>query len=178
MRTAVAWFERIGTALAVLISLLFMAAIGGVVLAVHSGYQAAAMETGSMAPAIRVGDMAVLQKTTPESIHVGDTITFAAPVAGNPLVTHRVVKIEQTTGGPVFTTKGDANAAPDQWTVHYSGSAWKVVRVLPSAGAAFDFMQGTGGRIVIGVLIFVIVLALLAPAPSSSSRPRATGAAA
>lgn len=178
MRTAAAWFERLGTALAILITLAFILAIAAVGVAVHGGYQAAVMQTGSMTPVIRVGDLALIERTQPSAVHVGDMITFAAPVNGNPLVTHRVVKITTTAAGPVFTTKGDANASPDLWSVHYAASAWKVVGVVPAAGAVFDFMQGAGGRVIIGALIFIIVLALIAPSPRAAAGPRTTDVAA
>jgi signal peptidase len=163
MKTAGVWFERVGVALALLITTLFAATIAMSAIAVHSGYQAVAMVSDSMRPTIGAGDLVVIRQTAPAQIRVGDMITFAAPVQRSPLVTHRVVSIETTASGPVFKTKGDANQSPDMWTIHYSRSAWKVTQVLPGGGAALDFMQGDGGRVVIGVLIFIIVLALIGP---------------
>ena len=166
------WTERVTIAIAVVITVVIGAGIAIVAVGVHGGYQAVAMSTGSMAPGIRPGDMAIIQRTDPRQLRVGDVITFAAPIDGAPIVTHRIVSIEAGGAGPTFKTKGDANQAPDVWTVHYSSTAWRVTRVLPSAGAALDFLQGTGGRVITGVLIFVIVLALIsAPSPTNRRPP-------
>ena len=55
---------------------------------------------------------------------------------------------------------------------------WRVTRVVPSAGSVLDFLQGTGGRAVTGVLIFLVVLALISAQSPSDRRPPAvpTGA--
>lgn len=174
-RSLPAVVERVGTIVAMAVTVLFVIAIASVAIGVHMGYQAVLMQTGSMTPSINPGDMAILDRTTPASIRVGDAITFVEPDTSNTLVTHRVVAIAQTAAGPMFTTKGDANQAPDRWSVHYSASAWKVSAVLPGVGYALAFLQGTGGRVVVGVLIFVIVLALIGP--SSARRDDATPAA-
>ncbi|MEM4267942.1 MAG: signal peptidase I [Candidatus Woesearchaeota archaeon] len=56
------------------------------------------------------GDIIVLFGTKPEKIRVGDVIVFRSKRA-YPII-HRVIDIEETTKGRVFTTKGDHNPAP------------------------------------------------------------------
>jgi signal peptidase I len=148
-----------------------------VLVGVHNGYQAVAMQTGSMSPAIRPGDLAVVHRTAPQDIRVGDAITFVAPVIGSPMVTHRVLSIDNGPGGPAFHTKGDANGTADPWVVHYSAIGWKVTSVLGGVGAFFDFLSGTGGRIAVAVLVFALVFALVtAPAALRSHATAKTAA--
>ncbi|MBQ7136444.1 MAG: signal peptidase I [Bacilli bacterium] len=76
-------------------------------------YQPAAIISDSMLPLFARGDMIVIEKLDKEDIEnikVGDVIKF---LTENYYVIHRVHEIEQTDDGPLFTTKGDNNNAPD-----------------------------------------------------------------
>jgi len=76
-------------------------------------YQPAAIISDSMLPLFARGDMIVIEKVDEkdiENIKVGDVIKF---LTENYYVIHRVHAIEQTDEGPLFTTKGDNNNAPD-----------------------------------------------------------------
>jgi len=75
------------------------------------GYGLYAVRTASMTPALKVGDLVVEERVDPTTIHVGDVITLAT--ANGATVTHRVETVTPNDVGPVFTTRGDANASPD-----------------------------------------------------------------
>jgi signal peptidase I len=155
------WLQRIAVLVALAISVAVAAAVVAVVISAHNGYQVVAMQTGSMSPAIKPGDLAIIHRTDPNAIRVGDAITFQAPIRGNPIVTHRVVSIVRGPAGPTFHTKGDANQSVDPWVIHYASTGWTVSRVLRGVGAAFDFVSGGGGRVLTGILVFVLVFALV-----------------
>ena len=70
--------------------------------------------TNSMAPALAMGDSVVVKPCAPADIKVGDIITLCVDKERNMLLTHRVVNIEQTQNGLIFTTRGDANNMDDQ----------------------------------------------------------------
>ncbi len=89
------------------------------------------IETGSMEPVYKPGDLVFMQKLTNEqkdNLKVGDIITFRTSIdingdgkAGD-LNTHRIHAHEE--GTLTFVTKGDHNPAPDNegstpYTVHY-----------------------------------------------------------
>ena len=167
------WLQRIAAVVAVLITAVVATSLVVVLIGAHNGYQAVAMQTGSMSPAIKPGDLAILHQTAPQDIRVGDAITFVAPVNGSPMVTHRVVSIDNGPAGPVFHTKGDANQSADPWVVHYSHTGWKVTTVLGGVGAFFDFISGSGGRVVVAALVFTLVFALVT-APAALRSRRAT----
>jgi signal peptidase I len=79
--------------------------------------------TPSMGTAAPVGTLLWVEPVAYSDIHVGDFITFRPPGAGH-TYSHRVISI-----GPDGTlhTKGDANSAPDPWTLSRRDVVGKVV---------------------------------------------------
>lgn len=75
--------------------------------AVVAGMQPVAITSGSMEPALAVGDVVLLDPPGAE-LAVGEVVTFRRSDGG--LVTHRIVGID---GEGMLTTRGDANADPD-----------------------------------------------------------------
>lgn len=53
------------------------------------------------------GDILFITRANPDELKVGDTIIFNAG-SNNPII-HRIVKIEETTQGKIFSTMGDNN---------------------------------------------------------------------
>jgi len=88
--------------------------------------------SGSMRPALEVGDIAILVETPPRLIEVGDIINYRR---GEAAVLHRVHEI-RTEDGRIFVTKGDANTAPDRETVSPEQIRGKVVACIPKLGWA------------------------------------------
>lgn len=91
--------------------------------------------TGSMQPAISIGDVAVIHKLPKEKIRseveVGDIILFSMDEIK---VTHRVIGITEIEDNYFYATKGDANHAPDSgWTLQ-DNIQGKVVMVVPKVG--------------------------------------------
>lgn len=98
------------------------------------GYGILRTLTGSMEPAIPVHSLVVVQQTDPAELQVGDIITFEATEGAldGALNTHRIVQIDEGSAGPVFHTKGDANAVEDAQTVSADHVIGRVV--FASAG--------------------------------------------
>ena len=76
-----------------------------------AGHGVFAVRSGSMNPALEVGDLVVTRRVDPSEIEPGDVITL--DTGSRAVLTHRVVAVQDTDDGPVFTTRGDANATPD-----------------------------------------------------------------
>lgn len=96
-----------------------LAAVGGVVCLVlvgvawAGGISLVLFRTGSMAPEIPTGSLAVVREVNAADVGVGDIVTVDRP--GALPVTHRVIDTVGT--GPVMLTlQGDANPAPDAET--------------------------------------------------------------
>ena len=88
--------------------------------------------TGSMEPTITCEDEAYgAVPSGPESIAVGDIITFSSPadcLNGN--IVHRVVAIEIVDGAYFYQTQGDASATPDPCLVPFSAVGYRVVDII------------------------------------------------
>ena len=75
------------------------------------GHGLFAVRSDSMAPDLRVGDLLMVDRISPDAVRPGDVVTIS--VGAGTTVTHRVVSVTATDNGPMFTTKGDANATAD-----------------------------------------------------------------
>lgn len=85
-----------------------------VVLAWARGVSLVLFRTGSMAPTIPAGSLAVVQEVGSDVVEIGDVVTVDRP--GRLPVTHRVVDVGRGTDPVTLTLQGDANAAPDAET--------------------------------------------------------------
>jgi signal peptidase len=87
--------------------------------------------SGSMEPAYPVGSLIYVKAVPPEQVEVGDPITFR--LQGDQIVgTHRVIAIDPASQH--FTTKGDANNAPDASPVPYQALIGIPVFCVPYLG--------------------------------------------
>jgi signal peptidase len=105
----------------------------------------AIVRSGSMAPAMPIGSLALILPIRPAEVKVGDIIVFqppAHPTILNPDVTvsHRVVEV-QSDGGLYFTTKGDANEDPDIFPIPATNVQGKVVFNIPRLGYAVSSLM-------------------------------------
>ena len=78
------------------------------------GFQRYVITSGSMTGTYDRGSLVFDRVVPTASLHAGDVITFQPPGHAG-LVTHRIASVRTVRGQRVFTTKGDANRAPDAW---------------------------------------------------------------
>lgn len=97
------------------------------------GWEGVLVLTGSMEPTVDAGGVAFVDKVPADDIRVGDIMTFTRANSDQQL-THRVTAVTQTEKGLQFRTKGDANRAPDGWTVTPRQVIGKVRFALPNLG--------------------------------------------
>ncbi len=125
----------------------------------HFGWRVGAVLTESMAPRLKVGSLVVAVPVAPDTIKVGDIITFRPTTGGKTMITHRVIGIEQNS--PLrFETMGDANVKADPDTVHQQNVFGKVYFNVPSVGFLTEFLKTPLG-FVFGMVIPGIVLITL-----------------
>jgi len=108
--------------------------------------------TGSMEPAIPVGSVVVLKPVDTETLKTGDIICFKLSEPTS--ITHRIINI--TNEG--FTTKGDANEDPDQWTVKKENIIGKLVFTIPYIGYIDYFVRTPTGLILLIVLPAILII--------------------
>ena len=102
-----------------------------------------AVLSGSMEPAFPVGSMIYVKAVDPESIEVGDPITFYWDKESGVIATHRVIEID----GEGFHTKGDANEGEDFNDVPYSDLIGRVSRHYPMLGALMEIYTSNVGKV-------------------------------
>jgi signal peptidase len=95
------------------------------------GFYPTIVASGSMSPALEVGDMSIVISTNPSNIQVGDVIQYWQ---GEEMNLHRVVQIQETESGVEFITKGDANNVPDTIPVTADQIRGKLIFTIPKVG--------------------------------------------
>jgi signal peptidase len=100
--------------------------------------------SGSMRPALDVGDVVIIAKVPADTIKPGDIIQFRE--AEGVAVIHRVVEIHETEAGKFFITQGDANSEPDANPVIPENVVGRAIFDIPKIGwAAIAVKQLFGG---------------------------------
>ena len=169
------WINRLATVTALAATILAVATLALALVGGRMGYRAVFMTTGSMRPAIAPGDLVILRPVDPASIHLGDVITFQAPIGSHELVTHRVVAVTSSAQGITFRTKGDANQVADIWIVHYQDLGWVEVTRVHGFGAVTAFLGSLPGRLLVVLIVFLLALGLLLPDRPERREPAGTG---
>jgi signal peptidase len=119
--------------------------------AVALSYRTYVVLTGSMAPAMPVGTLLVVEPVAAARVAVGDVVTFPHPDRPSETVTHRVVRVDDGPLGRFLQTKGDANPVPDAWRVPASGEVWRVALVVPHLGRLYQAAADPSARL--GLLV-------------------------
>ena len=123
------------------------------------GLQVFNVISGSMEPTYSVGDLLYVKTVDPDSVKVGDPITF---VLNEDLVvaTHRVVAVDSE--NRQFTTKGDANENEDAAPVHFNNLVGVPVFAVPLLGYVSAYIQSPPGMYVaIGIVVALLTVVFL-----------------
>lgn len=124
------------------------------------------VQTPSMEPTFKVGDIIIGTKLSPEQMKdmkVGDIITYAAgDLDGDgvrDLNTHRITEVITGEDGEVsYRTKGDGNIAADTTPVSWQYVICKCTEKdrIPALGSVLNFLQQPTGFLVVVVLPLVL----------------------
>ena len=113
------------------------------------GYKLFTVQSGSMQPAFKIGSLVVV-KPAGEYV-IGEVITFKnAPTP----TTHRIQNISEG----IYTTKGDANDAPDSEPARREQILGKVVLAVPYAGFPVAFAKSKEGFMLLIVIPATIII--------------------
>ena len=99
------------------------------------------VRSGSMAPGMPIGSLALFTQASATDLRVGDVIAFDRPDMHGVVVTHRIAAFEHVDGRTQIITKGDANAETDPWRVTAAGSGSRRVANVPFAGYVLGYTQ-------------------------------------
>jgi signal peptidase len=120
------------------------------------GLESLVVASGSMTPSMAVGSVAMTREVNARSISTGDIVSFRHRGSGE-TTTHRVVDIQVQGTQVLFTTKGDANNAPDPEPVVVDAKIHRVEYVVPAAGYAVRYARSPLGAV---VLFFIPIAGL------------------
>ncbi len=147
----------------VVIAFLIIVALGVVFSAfnIPGGYKLFTVQSGSMKPAIKVGNVVIIQPK--ENYKEEDIITFKKENERNVVnprmtTTHRVIEIKQEDNKTLYTTKGDANNSADSTPVDKDLVLGKVSLAIPFLGYPISFAKTQTGLIILIIVPAVIII--------------------
>ncbi len=121
------------------------------------GYKNFIVLTGSMKPALNIGDIVIVKET--DNIKKGDIISFKNQES---VVTHRVYEIRKENGKDYYITKGDANSGTDDDLLSIEDIEGKYCFKIPFIGNIILFLQKPIGIIILfSILGFCLLLSSL-----------------
>lgn len=144
-------------------------------------YRTVTMLTGSMAPQVPVGAMAIDVAEPVSALRPGQIVSFHAPEPGHPVVTHRVVSVQRRDGNVLIRTRGDANSGDDPWlAVVHGDKVWRVRAVVPVMGQAIRVLRTPAVHLLVawvvpGALFAWLVVGLWRPSKTSGRRRARNG---
>ena len=115
---------------------------------------------GSMEPTIHKGSLVIDEPVSADKLRLGDIITFDHY---DQTTTHRIVGLEGSTSGAMFSTKGDANQVTDPEPLAFPGRVGLVKLAIPGVGYAVAWMQYIWrlGATLVAAMIFFTCAAMV-----------------
>ncbi|WP_067501717.1 signal peptidase I [Actinoplanes sp. TFC3] len=133
-----------------------------------AGLRSDVVMSGSMAPALRPGDVVVAVPVDARTLRPGQIIVFRDPAAAGRLVVHRFIRYAPS---GALITKGDANTAEDGTPVPRSAVAGLARVRIPGAGLArYWFVTSHTGYLAVAALA-LLGLVVVATRPGVAVRP-------
>jgi len=131
---------------------------------------------GSMEPTIHKGSLVIDEPVSADKLRLGDIITFDHY---DQTTTHRIVGVEGSANGAMFSTKGDANTVTDPEPLSFPGRVGLVKLAVPGVGYAVAWMQyiwRLGATLVAAVIFFACaaMVFLKKDKPAAAPAPRST----
>lgn len=124
-----------------------------VVIPAASGSTPYTILTTSMEPGMPPGTLIIVKPADPQTIQVGDVVTYQIASNKPEVITHRVIQIIDSTSGADrrFVTQGDNNGSPDGEikAVQIRGIVWYAV---PYVGYINNLVNGDSRSVIIPII--------------------------
>lgn len=123
------------------------------------GYMPFSIQTQSMEPTIKAGDVVIGKEVDFNTLKEGDIITYWTTVDEQKILnTHRITKVISNGKGsvPSFKTKGDNNQIEDEYTVGAADIVAKYNSKISGLGKAVDFLETQKGFFICIVLPLIL----------------------
>lgn len=111
-------------------------------------YRTFTVLSGSMEPSIPVGSMIFDREVDAADLTRGDVVTFHPPGQPDKLVSHRILRVEETKTGSFLVTRGDANGVADDWRIPAQGTGLRYEFHVPYLGYVVGGLLTPVGRLV------------------------------
>lgn len=123
-----------------------------------AGYTPMVVQSDSMVPTFKTGDLILIRKCDPATLEEGDIITFHTIIMNEyALNTHRIVKIDEQNGYRSYTTMGDNNnGIADTHIISDGDIVGAYVGKVSGLGRVMEFMSSS-----IGFLLLIVLPMLL-----------------
>lgn len=105
----------------------------------YLGVKPTVIYSGSMHPALAVGDIALIENVDTDELKEGDIIQYINEL--NNTIIHRIVEIEISEGKKYFITKGDANELYDSPPITKQRILGKSIFTIPKLGLIQIFVR-------------------------------------
>jgi len=127
-----------------------------------------------MSPSIRTGALLLDRSIRAGDAKVGDVVTFRDPRESSRYMTSRVVDIKTVAGVALFTTKGDASATSEEWSVPTSGQINRVSIHVARLGSLVVWLRTGAGLITLALtpLGLMLLVSLLRERDPAWESPR------
>lgn len=136
------WTRR---AIVATITMVSLTAVAALCLAVV-GYRPLIVRSGSMEPALGVGDVVLVEDVKADQLAVGDVTTIRDPSEVSDSLTHRVRAVTTVDGVLTLITRGDANTTSETFTLAPSAVVGRVVTRVPIVGTLVAWAGSDGVR--------------------------------
>lgn len=123
------------------------------------GYMPFSIQTQSMEPTIKAGDVVIGKEVDFNTLKEGDIITYWTTVDEQKILnTHRITKVISNGKGsvPSFKTKSDNNQIEDEYTVAAADIVAKYNSKISGLGKAVDFLETQKGFFICIVLPLIL----------------------
>jgi signal peptidase I len=120
------------------------------------GWRALTVVSGSMEPALNVGDVVISRQIPAGLAQPGQVVTFSDPSRAKKLITHRVRSVSIVDGMARFVTRGDANTGVERWSIPADGKVGLVERRVPKVGYVAVYARTRIGMLALLVPLLVI----------------------
>ncbi len=132
--------------------------VAGALLLAFLGYRPMVDRSGSMVPAIRVGDVVITEWVHADRIRPGQIVTFPQNFGRTELVTHRVQTVDIVGRRVKVMTKGDANIDSEHWSASSNTLVGRVVWQVPWVGTVISMLGSAAMRRLLLALGVAVVL--------------------
>ena len=123
------------------------------------GYMPFSIQTQSMEPTIKAGDVVIGKEVDFNTLKEGDIITYWTTVDEQKILnTHRITKViaNGKVSVPAFNTKGDNNQIEDEYTVAAADIVAKYNSKISGLGKAVDLLETQKGFFICIVLPLIL----------------------